>query len=165
MTGFLRGLEGTDAGQQVALVLVLVAAILHAVFGALQKGQRVDPWVSRGAIDGCYGMMAAPLALFVVPWPEPHMWPIFAGALLIHVVYKIFQAMAYSRGAFTVVYPVMRGTGPLFTVIGAGIVFGEVFSAAQWLGVAHQIRGSQHHGAGAGAGGDHRRLCGALHHL
>ncbi|MBC7154082.1 MAG: EamA family transporter [Rhodobacteraceae bacterium] len=141
MTGFLRGLEGTDAGQQVALVLVLVAAVLHAVFGALQKGQRVDPWVSRAAIDGCYGMMAAPLALFVVPWPEPHMWPIFAGALLIHVVYKIFQAMAYSRGAFTVVYPVMRGTGPLFTVIGAGIVFGEVFSAAQWLGVAVLLGG------------------------
>lgn len=141
MGPLVQGIEGTDAGQQVALGLVLLAAILHAVFGALQKGQRIDPWLSRGAIDACYGVMAAPLALFVVPWPEPHMWPIFAGAFLIHVGYKIFQAMAYSRGAYTVVYPVVRGTGPLFAVIGAGFVFGEVFSLMQWLGMTVLLGG------------------------
>ena len=43
------------------------------------------------------------------------MWPIFAGAVGIHIVYKVLQAMTYSRGAFTVVYPVVRGTGPVVT--------------------------------------------------
>lgn len=33
------------------------------------------------------------------------------------------------------VYPVVRGTGPLATVIVAGIVFGEVYSTIQWGGV------------------------------
>jgi multidrug transporter EmrE-like cation transporter len=42
----------------------------------------------------------------------------------------VLQAMAYSRGAYTVVYPVVRGTGPLFTVIGAWLLFGETFNAA-----------------------------------
>ncbi len=48
----------------------------------------------------------------------------------------MFQGMAYSRGAYTVVYPVARGTGPLATVVLAGLVFGEVYSGGQWLGVA-----------------------------
>ena len=141
MSAFFLGLEGTPAGDRVALFLVLMAAILHAVFGALQKGQRVDPWLSRAAIDTCYGLLAAPLALLMVPWPEPHMWPIFAGAVVIHIGYKVFQAMAYARGAYTVVYPVVRGTGPLFAVIGAGIVFDERFTPMQWGGMAVLLSG------------------------
>lgn len=140
MTGWVATLEGTAAGHHVALVLALAAAFLHAIFGALQKG-RHDPWLSRMAIDASYGTMALPFALFVVPWPEPHMWPIFAGAFLIHVGYKIVQAQSYTKGAYTVVYPVVRGTAPLFAVIGASIVFGEVYAAAQWLGVAVLLSG------------------------
>lgn len=140
MTEWLLRIEGTEDGHRVAMVLALMAAILHAVFGALQKG-RHDPWLTRGAIDGSYGLMAAPFALFVVPWPEPHMWPIFAGAWVIHSLYKLLQAAAYTKGAYTVVYPVVRGTGPLFTVIGAYLIFGEVFNGTQWLGVAVLMAG------------------------
>ena len=125
---------GMPAGHQLALGLALMTAVLHALFGALQK-RRHDPWLSRATIDASTALMAAPFALFVVPWPEPHMWPISAGAFGIHAVYKLLQAMAYARGAYSVVYPVVRGTGPLFTVIGAGLVFGEVYAPLQWLGV------------------------------
>lgn len=134
MSSWLVSLEGTEAGHQVALILALLAAFLHAVFGALQKG-RHDPWLSRGSIDFFYAAMALPLALFVVPWPEPHMWPIFAVAWGIHTVYKTLQAMAYTRGSYTVVYPVVRGTGPFFTVIGAYLLFQETFTLTQWMGV------------------------------
>jgi drug/metabolite transporter (DMT)-like permease len=64
------------------------------------------------------------------------MWAIFAGAFAIHTLYKVLQAMTYQRGAYTVVYPVVRGTGPLFTVAAAGVVFGEQYHAVQWGGVA-----------------------------
>ena len=140
MTEWLIGIEGTETGHHVALGLALMAAFLHAVFGALQKG-RHDPWLSRGAIDLSYGLMAAPFALFVVPWPEPHMWPIFGVVYVIHIGYKVMQAFTYSKGAYTVVYPVVRGTGPLFTVIGAYLLFGEFFNAVQWLGVAVLLAG------------------------
>ncbi|MCE5974627.1 DMT family transporter [Sinirhodobacter sp. WL0062] len=140
MSEFLTSLEGTAAGHQAALALALLAALLHALFGALQKG-RHDPWLSRAAIDACYGLIAAPFALFVVPWPEPHMWPIFAGVFVIHAGYKLAQAMTYSRGAYTVVYPVVRGTGPLFAVIGAGFLFDEHFNAGQWVGVGVLVAG------------------------
>ncbi|MCV3270377.1 DMT family transporter [Roseobacter sinensis] len=140
MTEWLLSIEGTETGHSVALGLALMAAFLHAVFGALQKG-RHDPWLTRGAIDISYMTMAIPFLLFVVPWPEPHMWPIFAAVWVIHVIYKLLQAWAYSKGAFTVVYPVVRGTGPLFTVIGAYLIFGETFTGAQWVGVAVLLSG------------------------
>ncbi|MBK5945829.1 multidrug transporter [Rhodobacter veldkampii DSM 11550] len=140
MSAWLVGLEGTAAGHNVAMLLALAAAVLHAIFGALQKG-RHDPWLSRAMIDLCYGVMALPVALFVVPWPEPHMWPIFAGVFVIHAGYKLAQAASYDRGAYTVVYPVVRGTGPLFTVIGAGFLFGEHFSPGQWGGVGVLLAG------------------------
>ncbi|MCB2129994.1 MAG: EamA family transporter [Rhodobacteraceae bacterium] len=140
MSAWLVSLEGTPDGARLALALALLAAFLHALFGALQKG-RHDPWMARAAIDLGYSLIAAPLALFLVPWPEPHMWPIFAVAVTIHTGYKIAQAMTYSRGAYTVVYPVVRGTGPLFTVIGAGLVFGEHFTFGQWCGVATLLAG------------------------
>jgi len=135
MSNWLISIEGTDTGRHAALVLALMAAALHALFGALQKG-RHDPWLARAAIDLCYGLIALPFALFVVPWPEAHMWPIFAGAFVIHAFYKVLQAMTYTRGAYTVVYPVVRGTGPLFTVAAAGLVFGERYAPVQWAGVA-----------------------------
>lgn len=135
MSDWLRALEGTSAGHELAFWLALAAAMLHALFGALQKG-RHDPWLSRAAIDAAYGLMAAPFAFFVVPWPEPGLWPILAGVFVIHAIYKLLQAAAYDRGAYTVVYPVVRGTGPLVTVALAGLVFGEHFQPLQWLGVA-----------------------------
>ena len=140
MSGWITSIEGTETGATVALMLALLAALLHAVFGALQKG-RHDPLLARGAIDASYGLMAAPVALFVVPWPEPHMWPIFAGVFVIHAGYKWAVLLSFRRGAYTVVYPVMRGTGPLFTIFGAWLIFGETFSGTQWLGVIVLLAG------------------------
>ena len=140
LTELILSIEGTEAGHKVALALAIMAAFLHAVFGALQKG-RHDPWLTRGAIDASYCLLAAPFALFVVPWPEPHMWIIFAIAWVIHIIYKCLQAWAYTKGAYTVVYPVVRGTGPLFTVIGAYFLFSETFTLVQWIGVATLLCG------------------------
>ena len=140
MSDALLALVGTPEGNRVAIALALMAAFLHAVFGALQKG-RHDPWLARAAIDASYGLIAAPFALFVVPWPEPGMWPIFAGAFVIHSGYKVVQAMTYDRAPYTVVYPVVRGTGPLLTVIAAGLVFGEHFAPLQWVGLLMLVGG------------------------
>ncbi len=134
MVEWLVSIEGTAAGARAALVLALTSAFAHAAFGALQKG-RHDPWLTRGAIDAALFVLAAPVALFLVPWPQGRVWGILAGALGIHFVYKLLMAMAYSRAAYMVVYPVVRGTGPLATVVFAAIFFGEHYTALQGLGV------------------------------
>ncbi len=134
MIDWLAAIEGTPDGRRVAMWLALLAAVAHAVFGALQKG-RHDPWLTRGAIDGWIFVLSAPVALFVVPWPEGRVWGLLLGAVVIHFIYKVLMAMAYSRAAYTVVYPVVRGTGPLATVAFAAVVFDERYSAVQWGGV------------------------------
>ncbi|WP_111430347.1 DMT family transporter [Rhodobacteraceae bacterium DSL-40] len=134
MEAWIAGFEGTPAAEHLAMALALLAAVSHAVFGALQKG-RHDPWLSRGAIDISYSLMALPVALLLVPWPEGRQWLILLGAAIIHLAYKYAQARAYDRGDFTVVYPIVRGMGPLVTVAAAGVVFSESYSAVQWAGV------------------------------
>ncbi|MEM7177485.1 MAG: DMT family transporter [Pseudomonadota bacterium] len=134
MADWVASIEGTEAAAFWAAVLALISAAAHATFGALQKG-RYNPWHVRGAIDVSYMIIALPVALFVAPWPEPRLWIIFAGVWVIHLIYKLLMAMAYQRGAFTAVYPVVRGTGPLVTVIFAALIFAEHFAPLQWAGV------------------------------
>ncbi|PIE07973.1 MAG: multidrug transporter [Rhodobacterales bacterium] len=140
MSEWIISLEGTPSGSSLATALALLAAFLHALFGALQKG-RHDPWATRAAIDAAYGLMAAPIALFVVPWPDAALAPFFLLVWVIHTGYKLAQGYTYTLGSYTVVYPVVRGTGPLFTVLGAGLLFGERFTGMQWLGVGLLLAG------------------------
>ena len=115
MSDFIFSIEGTEAASRYAMMLALVSAVAHAFFGAIQKG-RHDPWLTRGAIDVFYCLGALPFALFVFPLPQGGQWWLLAGAFVIHIAYKTLMAMAYSRAAYTVVYPITRGTGPLITI-------------------------------------------------
>ena len=133
-TEWIIAIEGTPAGAQVAMGLALFSAFAHATLGALQKG-RHDPWTSRGAIDLWAAVIALPVGLFLVPQPDAFLWLVLAGAWTIQTAYKVLMAMAYTRGHYTLVYPIVRGTGPLATIIFAGIVFGEAFNSGQWIGV------------------------------
>ncbi len=117
-----------------AMALALMSAVAHAIFGALQKG-RHDPWLMRGSIDASLALISAPVALFLVPWPTATTFLILLGAMVVHFAYKTTVALAYERAAYTVVYPVIRGTGPLVTVVGASLLFDENFTPLQWLGV------------------------------
>jgi drug/metabolite transporter (DMT)-like permease len=132
---YLQAIAGTDEGARLATILALISAMAHAVFGALQKG-RHDPWLTRGSIDLWLAILSAPVALFLVPWPDLPTAIILAGAVIVHFAYKVAMARAYEKAAFTVVYPVVRGTGPLVTVLAASAFFGERFTGLQWLGVA-----------------------------
>lgn len=135
MGEWIVSLEGTEAGARLAMILAIVAAFMHALLGVLQKG-RHDPWLSRGAVDLCASALSVPLMIFVVPVPSWELATLLPGVFVIHLAYKWVLAMAYSRGAFTAVYPIVRGTGPLATVAIAGLVFGEFFTLGQWAGVA-----------------------------
>ena len=66
MGEWIVSLEGTAAGERLALLLALQAAFLHAMFGALQK-RVTDPWTARTCIDATYALLAAPFALILYP--------------------------------------------------------------------------------------------------
>lgn len=127
-------LAGTESGERLALVLALISAFAYSVFAALNKhGQ--DPYLNRGAINVAYSIMAAPFALFVFPLPEGILVPILFASFLLHIAYEWMQAAAYHKGAFTLVYPIARGTGPLITAIFALFLFAESLGWTQWLGL------------------------------
>lgn len=134
MLDTLNALQGTPAGAQLAMGLALMSALAHAIFGALQKG-RHDPWITRAAIDLAMLVISAPIALFLVPWPQGWEWLMMAGVVVIHFAYKLNMALAYERAAYTVVYPVVRGSGALATVVMASLFLHEHFTWLQWLGI------------------------------
>lgn len=136
LNDWVLSVEGNEAGKRWALILALVSAAAHAAFGAIQKWRNADPWIIRGCIDIWFLIIATPLAIFVFPTPEWELAPVLFGVFLIHAAYKLLLAAAYARGAFTVVYPVVRGIGPLATVILAYFVFAETLRLGQWGGVA-----------------------------
>ncbi len=133
MGEWIVSLAGTEAGARLALVLALCSALAHAVFGAINKGSS-DVFLTRGAINISYALMMAPFALFVLPLPDGRVWFWLGVSYLIHIIYEYLQASAFERGAFTLVYPISRGTGPLVALVLAAVIFGEHFTASQWAG-------------------------------
>lgn len=133
MGSMIVEMAGTPEGEALALALVLLSALAHATFGAINKAG--DPFLNRGAINLAYGTIAAPFALFVFPLPGAEMVPILAGVYLIHILYEWLQASAFEKGDFTLVYPIARGTGPLVTALAATMVFGEHLGWGQWAGL------------------------------
>jgi len=133
MGDLIVSLSGTEAGEVLALALVMLSALAHAIFGAVNKGG-ADPFLNRGAINVCYSLMTLPIALFIVPWPTPWIWILLGISYLIHILYEYLQASAFSKGDFTIVYPIARGTGPLAAMLMALVVFQERFTLWQWIG-------------------------------
>lgn len=134
MGDYFVSLAGTQAGEDLALILALVSAFAHAVFAALNK-QGIDPYLNRGAINLAYSLMASPFALFVFPLPEGFLIPVLIVSFIFHVGYEWLQSAAFTKGAFTLVYPIARGTGPLVTAILAIFVFSENLEPSQWAGI------------------------------
>lgn len=133
MGELIVSLSGTPAGEALALALVMLSALSHAIFGAINKGG-ADPFLNRGAINVSYSIMTLPFALFIVPWPTPWVWTLLGVSFLIHILYEYLQASAFSKGDFTIVYPIARGTGPMVAMLLSLVVFHERFSVWQWLG-------------------------------
>lgn len=127
-------MAGTPQGEVLALFLALMSALAHAIFAAVNKGG-VDPYLNRGAINVAYSIMAAPFALFVFPLPSEQLIPLLFFSFLLHIAYEWFQAAAFSRGSFTLVYPIARGIGPVITALLALFVFSETLVLSQWFGL------------------------------
>lgn len=134
MGEYFVALAGTQEGARLALILALLSAFAHAVFAALNKGGN-DPYLNRGAINVAYSILAAPFALFVFPLPESELVPILIASFIFHVGYEWLQSAAFYRGAFTLVYPIARGTGPIAIAVIAAVVFAESLTTTQWIGM------------------------------
>jgi drug/metabolite transporter (DMT)-like permease len=117
-----------------ALSLILLSAIVHAVVNILTK--RADDKYAMRLLIGVFSAIIATPFLFFVPLPVgPAAW-ILVGTAFVHALYELLLVKSYENGAFSAVYSVARGTGPLFAAVGATIFFREYPSIYQVVGIA-----------------------------
>lgn len=120
-------------------LLVLVAALLHAVWNAAIKFDDDRLAAMAVLVLGC-GLLAT-LSLPWVDHPAPASWPFLAASLVCHFGYKIGLVRAYGHGGFAQVYPIARGVAPLLVTVWAVGIFGESISAAQIAAIGAVIIG------------------------
>ncbi|HEX4294938.1 MAG TPA: DMT family transporter [Rhizomicrobium sp.] len=126
--------DQTRTRMTLALFLILLSAVVHAVVNVLTK-RADDKYAMRLLIGVCSAVLVAP-ALFFVPLPQGRaIWFLF-GTALVHAVYELLLVKSYESAAFSAVYPVARGTGPLFTALGAILLLHEHPPAIELLGIA-----------------------------
>ena len=111
-----------------ALVLVLTAAFLHAMWNYLLK--RSGGGVGFVWLFGAFStLIYAPLALGLVIWLKPQIGFIqiafIFGSAVLHTVYFLLLDKGYRVGDLSLVYPLARGSGPLLAVIAAILFLGE----------------------------------------
>jgi len=114
-------------------LLVLFAALMHAVWNAIAKSganQLLD--ITAMALAG--GVVCA-LALPFLPVPEPEAWPWLAASLLLHFLYFMALVGAYATADLSHAYPLMRGVAPLFVALFGVTLLDDRLTASMWAGV------------------------------
>ena len=114
--------------------IVVLAALMHAVWNALVKSS-ADRLIELTALNLAAGAAALVLLPFV-GLPGRESIPFLVGTTLVHAAYYALLLLSYGRGGLSLVYPVARGSSPIFVAAVSGIVLGESLGPMQWLGVA-----------------------------
>jgi drug/metabolite transporter (DMT)-like permease len=123
----------------VALVLVLVAAVVHATWNLVAKRAGGDIryvlLLQLGAV-----VLWAPVGVWFawqeVPLYGLEQWGLVTASGILHTGYFLALLRGYSRGDLSVVYPLARGTGPVITAVLASVWLGETLGWRGALGVA-----------------------------
>src|SRR5512143_1646229 len=107
----------------VSLLLLVLAAVLHALSNALIKLSR-DKLAFTWWTLTASAIIGFPL-IFFVGQPPPIGWFIILVSGLIEAVYFITLTRAYALGDLSQVYPLARGSAPLFVLLWAMLFLSE----------------------------------------
>jgi drug/metabolite transporter (DMT)-like permease len=106
-----------------SIALLLFAAVLHALSNALIKLSR-DKLAFTWWMLTAWAIIGFPL-IFFVGQPPPIGWLLILVSGLIEAVYFITLTRAYALGDLSQVYPIARGSAPLFVLLWAMMFLGE----------------------------------------
>jgi drug/metabolite transporter (DMT)-like permease len=136
-----------------AISLVIASGLIHSVWNLFTK-KSVNKivflwhcqWISV-LLFLPFAVKAAMAAGSAVPLRG---WLLVLASMIIHGVYVYLLAKAYTFGDLSHVYPIMRGTAPLFIPILGVTLLGETLTLLGWVGVLAIVAGiwSIHRGAG-----------------
>ncbi|MDQ5823991.1 MAG: DMT family transporter [Chloroflexota bacterium] len=122
------------------LGLLLLAALIHASWNLLAKRS-----LDKQAFLWLASLVS--LAVFVVPFmlagrsvpPEAWPWIVLSGVL--EAVYFMLLGSAYQRGDMSLIYPLARGSAPLFVLMFASLFLGERVGWTGLLGIGLVVLG------------------------
>jgi len=118
--------------ETLTLVLVLLAAVLHAAWNALVKSG--DALLRMALVHAMASLCALPLVL-VSATPEPASWPFLLASIAVHQAYYAFLVLGYQVGDLSQIYPIARGSAPLLVAVGAFVFAGETLSVMGMVAV------------------------------
>lgn len=116
-----------------ALALTLAAAVLHASWNVFLRGSD-DVEASFAVVTALSLLLFAPVAAatWSVSWAAA---PYIAASSACEAVYFALLVAAYRLRELSLVYPVARGSAPLFVLLGTAVVLGRHVSVAAAVGV------------------------------
>jgi drug/metabolite transporter (DMT)-like permease len=121
-----------------ALSLVLLAAITHASWNISAKvaaESRHFVWLFSAGSVLVYGPVVAAVLFVERPIFQIQHWLALAATSVLHLLYSLSLQSGYRHSDLSVVYPIARGTGPLLSFVGAGILLGESPTALSVAGL------------------------------
>ncbi|MBW2059485.1 MAG: EamA family transporter [Deltaproteobacteria bacterium] len=125
-----------------ALGIVLVSAFFHSCWNYLAKrsGKKIVFiwWFLLSSL-----VLYVPMLLYY--WSRISIprtgWVFVAATGGLHFLYFFFLGGAYERGDLSLVYPLARGSAPLFVSLSAPLLIGEELSALGGLGILTVVAG------------------------
>ena len=119
--------------EQNVFLLVIFAAILHAVWNGMVKSYK-DKVISVSAIVFGHVPIAILIMLFL-PLPKLESVPYIILSAIVHQGYQYNLISAYKIGDLTKVYQIARGTGPIVATIISIIFLGLLITEFQTLSI------------------------------
>ncbi|CAG7644951.1 DMT family transporter [Paenibacillus allorhizosphaerae] len=128
--------------MSIAILLVLGSGFLHSVWNLYTKrsiNKNVFLWFCQ--------LIAIVIFLpwAVLEWDSSGLtitgWGVIVASMIVHGLYVLLLAAAYTVGDLSQVYPIMRGTNPLLVPILGVTLLNEKLTAPGWMGVLAIVTG------------------------
>jgi len=116
------------------IVIILAAAVLHAVWNAIVK-TAADRTTTLGLV--AFGhVIPASVMVMVLPLPNAESFVYILLSTVVHFGYYFMLGKAYQHGDLSVVYPIARGIVPALVSLWAMFLVGEMLPMQAWAGIA-----------------------------
>jgi len=114
-------------------VIVLCAALVHAVWNALMKADqdRLTLWRVIMTTQFILSILLLPF----VPVPDAAAWPYLIGSSIVNIGYVLFLSQAYRSGDLSHAYPLARGSAPLIVAVVSIVFLGERLAVVSQIAI------------------------------
>ncbi len=136
--------------------VVLLAALLHAVWNALVK-TGTSKQTAMLILTLGHALIGA-VVVSARPFPAAQVWPWLVASGAIHMAYQLFLAYAYEQGDLSRVYPIARGAAPMIVTLVSMAILTDPVSPTEYLGIFVLGLGILTMSGGAFRSGESRRL-------